>query len=79
MTSGPPEPRPAPRHRDPLLTVRDLRTYFNLSGTQIKAVDGVTFTVGEGASVGVVGESGSGKSVMALSVLRLVDRPGYID
>jgi oligopeptide/dipeptide ABC transporter ATP-binding protein len=79
VTSGPPEPRPAPRHRDPLLTVTDLRTYFNLSGTQIKAVDGVTFTVGEGASVGVVGESGSGKSVMALSVLRLVDRPGYID
>lgn len=78
MTAGLPEPRPADRHRAPLLTVTDLRTYFDLSGTTIKSVDGVTFSVDEGASVGVVGESGAGKSVMALSVLRLVDRPGYI-
>jgi oligopeptide/dipeptide ABC transporter ATP-binding protein len=78
VTAGLREPRPADRRRAPLLTVTDLRTYFDLSGQTIKSVDGVTFTVDEGASVGVVGESGAGKSVMALSVLRLVDRPGYI-
>jgi oligopeptide/dipeptide ABC transporter ATP-binding protein len=64
--------------KEPMLAVTDLRTYFDLSGVEVKAVDGVTFSVDEGAHVGVVGESGAGKSVMALSLLRLIDRPGYI-
>jgi oligopeptide/dipeptide ABC transporter ATP-binding protein len=78
VSTGLQEPSQTERHRTPLLKVTDLRTYFDLSGTKIKAVDGVTFSVDEGARVGVVGESGAGKSVMAMSVLRLVDRPGYI-
>jgi peptide/nickel transport system ATP-binding protein len=74
MTS-PPAPAAQP---EPLLQITDLRTYFDLRGAVIKAVDGVSFSVGAGASVGVVGESGSGKSVTALSIMRLVERPGYI-
>ena len=63
----------------PLLEVKDLRTYFyGMDGT-IKAVDGVTFDVQEGETLGLVGESGCGKSVCALSILRLIpDPPGEI-
>ena len=62
-----------------LLEVKDLRTYFyGMDGT-IKAVDGVTFDVQEGETLGLVGESGCGKSVCALSILRLIpDPPGEI-
>jgi oligopeptide/dipeptide ABC transporter ATP-binding protein len=58
-----------------LLEVKDLRTYFfNMDGT-IKAVDGVSFDVQEGETLGLVGESGCGKSVSALSILRLIPNP----
>jgi oligopeptide transport system ATP-binding protein len=62
-----------------LLEVKDLRTYFyGMDGT-IKAVDGVSFDVQEGETLGLVGESGCGKSVCALSILRLIpDPPGEI-
>lgn len=62
----------------PLLSVRDLRTSFHLDEGTIKAVDGVSFDVYPGQVVGIVGESGCGKSVLARSILRIVDRPGKI-
>ncbi len=58
-----------------LLEVKDLRTYFNTEEGVVKAVDGVTFDVQEGETLGLVGESGCGKSVSALSVLRLIPIP----
>jgi oligopeptide/dipeptide ABC transporter ATP-binding protein len=64
---------------DPLLAVRDLRTYFHDGATIARAVDGVSFDVQRGETVAVVGESGSGKSVTALSILRLIRRPGRIE
>ena len=64
---------------DPLLTVRDLRTTFATDAGIARAVDGVSFTVGRGETVGLVGESGCGKSVTALSLLRLIDGAGRIE
>jgi len=59
----------------PLLEVKDLKTYFfGIDGT-VKAVDGVSFDVHEGETLGLVGESGCGKSVSALSILRLIPSP----
>ncbi|MFH0909438.1 MAG: ABC transporter ATP-binding protein [bacterium] len=55
-----------------LLEVRDLRTYFGRKDCPVRAVDGVSFTVGQGETVALVGESGSGKSVTALSLARLL-------
>ena len=62
----------------PLLEVRDLHTYFRTGRGLVRAVNGVSFGVPAGGSVGIVGESGSGKSVTSLSVMGLVDAPGYI-
>src|SRR5579885_3844219 len=64
---------------DPLLSVRDLRTYFYTEGGVAKSVDGVTFEIGAAETVGLVGESGCGKSVTALSLMRLVRPPGRIE
>jgi oligopeptide/dipeptide ABC transporter ATP-binding protein len=64
---------------EPLLRVQDLRTYFHVGGAIARAVDGVTFDIHAGETVGMVGESGCGKSVTALSLLRLVDPPGRIE
>ncbi len=64
----------------PLLSVRDLATYFRVEGGIAKAVDGVSFDVMPGEVLGIVGESGSGKSVTSLSILRLIpDPPGMIE
>jgi oligopeptide/dipeptide ABC transporter ATP-binding protein len=62
----------------PILSVEDLRTYFLPTEGVVKAVDGASFDVDAGQTLGIVGESGCGKSVMARSILRLVERPGRI-
>ena len=62
-----------------VIEVKDLKTYFFTSRGVVKAVDGVSFGVKEGETLGLVGESGCGKSITCLSILRLVPRPaGHI-
>ena len=62
----------------PLLSVRNLKTYFMQDEGTVRAVDGVSFDMKPGVTLGVVGESGCGKSITARSILRIVDRPGRI-
>jgi peptide/nickel transport system ATP-binding protein len=62
----------------PLLSVRNLKTFFMMDEGTAKAVDGVSFDVQPGQVVGIVGESGCGKSVTIKSVLRIVQKPGGI-
>ena len=62
----------------PILSVRDLKTYFFADEGITRAVDGATFQVFSGRTLGIVGESGCGKSVTARSILRIVERPGRI-
>jgi oligopeptide/dipeptide ABC transporter ATP-binding protein len=60
---------------DRLVAVHDLRTYFDVMDGTVKAVDGVSFGVHKGGSIGIVGESGCGKSVTALTIMRLLEMP----
>ncbi len=62
----------------PLLSIRNLKTYFVMDEGTAQAVDGVSFDVYPGQVVGIVGESGCGKSVTIKSVLRIVQKPGKI-
>jgi peptide/nickel transport system ATP-binding protein len=65
-------------HRKPLLSVRNLKTYFPQDEGTVKAVDGAAFDLFPGQTLGIVGESGCGKSITARSILRIIDRPGRI-
>jgi oligopeptide transport system ATP-binding protein len=59
----------------PLLEVRNLKTRFKITGAYVHAVNGISYTLNEGDSLGVVGESGCGKSVGVMSVMRLIPQP----
>ncbi|KGA96141.1 peptide ABC transporter ATP-binding protein [Alkalihalobacillus alcalophilus ATCC 27647 = CGMCC 1.3604] len=61
-----------------ILDVRNLQTSFFTSELEVKAVDGVSFKVPKGKTIGIVGESGSGKSITSLSILRLIQNPGKV-
>jgi peptide/nickel transport system ATP-binding protein len=63
---------------DPILSVRDLHTHFFADEGVVRAVDGTSFDLFAGRTLGIVGESGCGKSVTARSILRIVERPGRI-
>src|SRR3954467_10331280 len=64
---------------EPLLSIKNLHTFFYTEAGVARSVDGVSFDVGAGETVGLVGESGCGKSVTALSLLRLIRSPGRIE
>jgi len=66
-------------HKTPLLTVKDLRVRFDRHGETVQAVDGLSFTLQKGESLGIVGESGSGKSVSVMSLLGLNRRNGTVE
>jgi peptide/nickel transport system ATP-binding protein len=61
-----------------LLDIKDLHTFFETKRGTVKAVNGVTYSVESGKTLGIVGESGSGKSVSAMSIIKLLDGNGYI-
>ena len=69
---------PKSANPEPLLEVENLKTYFKLDQGTVRAVDGASFTLHRGQTLGIVGESGSGKSVMSRSILRIVPPPGRI-
>ena len=64
---------------DPILSVHDLVTYFRPDEGVVRAVDGASFDLHPGRTLGIVGESGCGKSVTARSILRIVERPGRVE
>ena len=74
---NPPESEYITQMKDPrnIVEFDDLHTYFFTNNGTVKAVDGVTFNVPAGKTVGVVGESGCGKSVTSLSLMRILQRP----
>src|SRR2546423_11610863 len=61
-----------------LLSVKDLRVYFEAKDGTVKAVDGINFEVKRGETLGIVGESGSGKAVANLALMKLIPTPGKI-
>ena len=63
---------------EPILEVKDLSTYFYTDEGIVRAVEGVSFRVDPGQTLGIVGESGSGKSVTAKSIIRLLEEPSRI-
>src|SRR5258708_28753413 len=67
-----------PEATSPLLDVRGLKVTFWTEEGQLRAVDGLSFTVEAGEVVGIVGESGSGKSVTMMSVMRLISDPAAV-
>ena len=61
-----------------LLAVDNLQTHFRTRAGTVRAVDGLSFTLDRGRALGIVGESGSGKTVTSLSIMRLLEAPGFI-
>lgn len=66
------------KNKEKLLVVKDLSTSFNSEGRKFLAVDNISFSIGKGETVGLVGESGCGKSITSLSLLKMIDPPGYL-
>ena len=64
--------------KEPLLSVRQLKTVFKTREAELVAVDGIDFDIFPGEILGLIGESGSGKTVSGLSILNLVSNPGRI-
>ncbi len=64
--------------KERLLQVENLKTYFSITQGQVRAVDGVSFTLDHGESIGLVGESGCGKTTTALSVIKLLPEEGKV-
>ncbi|MCB0128883.1 MAG: ATP-binding cassette domain-containing protein, partial [Caldilineaceae bacterium] len=62
----------------PILSVRDLQVHFQLQEGIVRAVDGASFDVHMGRTLGIVGESGCGKSVTTRALLQIIDPPGHI-
>ncbi len=69
---------PRSNRSDRLVEIKDLKTYFHLDEGTVKAVDGASFDIYRGETLGIVGESGCGKSMTARSLLQIVDPPGRI-
>jgi peptide/nickel transport system ATP-binding protein/oligopeptide transport system ATP-binding protein len=63
------------QYSDTILEVVDLKTYFHLEDVTVRAVDGVSFSLGRQKTLGIVGESGCGKSITAMSIMRLLKEP----
>ena len=59
----------------PILEIKNLKTYFFLEKSTVRALDGVNLTLPRKSTLGLVGESGCGKSIMAMSVMRLIQSP----
>jgi peptide/nickel transport system ATP-binding protein len=76
MQTAPPEARPSTSQ--PIVSVKDLRVEFKLDEGIVHAVNGVSFDIPAGKTLGVVGESGCGKSVTARAIMRIVRKPGKI-
>ena len=60
---------------NPILQVKNLKTYFHTDNGIAHAVDDVSFNLNAGETLGIVGESGCGKSVTSLSIMKLIDQP----
>ncbi len=75
---GEPAIEAEPVMAEPVLTIRDLRVYFNIRAGTVRAVDGVDLDIAEGEKLGLVGESGSGKTTTALAIMRMIKPPGEI-
>src|SRR5471032_2412148 len=65
-------------YRDTVLEVENLQTEFHLRSANVKAVEGVSFSVNAGECVGLVGESGCGKSTTGLSIMKLLPQVGHV-